>query len=103
MTTTYTIVLRINDFRSFQTALSHTHYYLAAYAHENLVQITPSHNLLYDDSPFLIAADDPIDRIEVWNYDRHKKIGSLFIKQLSPHHNYSHIFKNANLALEMTA
>ncbi len=103
MSTQYEIMLKMNSLKEVKTALGNCCFYLTLYSGEELVEVTPSRDLLFDDAPFLLAPEQPLDRIEVWNYNKQKKTGSLMIKKQLVEHSYAHDFKNAHLRVELKA
>lgn len=81
MSTQYEIMLKMNSLKEVKTALGNCCFYLTLHSGEELVEVTPARDLLFDDAPFFLAPQQPFDRIEVWNYNKQKKIGSLLIKK----------------------
>lgn len=101
MSTQYEILLKMNNLKEVKTGLGNCCYYLTLHSGQELIEVTPSHDLLFDDAPFHLAPPVPIDRIEVWNYTKQKKIGCLLIKKQVEEHFYVHDFKNAQVRVEL--
>ena len=103
MTQIYNITLQINNMKNFKAGYDQTDFYLVAFREDQLQNTTKTQNILFEDGPFQIESDEPIDKIEVWNYKQKSKAGSLLIKGPLKSKKYSYEFKKSNLFIEVSA
>ena len=64
--------------------------------------ITTTHDILYDDSPFEIKAEQELERIEIRSYSKKVKIATLFIKEKLENKSYSLKLEKSNIFVSVT-
>ncbi|MCB0370261.1 MAG: hypothetical protein KDD45_12770 [Bdellovibrionales bacterium] len=97
----YKVNVKISDMRQFKAGYSQTNLYLIAFHEEEIEIVSSTQDILYSDKPFELNADAGIDKIEVWNYTKGSRIGTLFIKGALKAKTYSWEFKKSNLLVEV--
>ena len=74
------VQMKIKDIKLLKSGYNQTDYYLIAYNQDQIETITKSIDIIFSDAPFKISCESPIDRIEIWNYNRSSKVGSILLK-----------------------
>jgi hypothetical protein len=78
-----------------------TDFYLVTYHQEEINATTKIHNILYSSEAFQVNTAEPIDKIELWNYNIGKKMGTFYIKGAFASKNYHFEFKRSNLMINI--
>lgn len=95
----YEFSLSVYKMDRYKHGSSSQTYYLSIEQEGGEKQYTSCKNIIFADGLFIYQAKRMVQKIQIWNYDTHKKIGTVLLKRQNPTCNFSYQFKNFNLKL----
>lgn len=93
------ISLKVANLKEIKMGYERTNFYLALHTLEEDYLVTSCKNILYDGAPFEVENLEAVSKIEVWNYDTRKRIGTLHVKAEASGKPFEYSFKNHNIKI----
>lgn len=82
------IRLNVGNLKQIKAGYQQLTFYLNLTAEDGSIYITSCKNVLFDDAAFEVKDFQHIRKIELWNYDACKRVGTLHIRKELQAHNF---------------